>query len=158
MPYQQPPDDILVMQQEFQQGEDENMWGNNMNRNDMNGPMTQLDDDSSSSGMHSGAEHNPDDPKYMDPKYCERRRRNNLAAKKCRENRKVINEMRLTKSKLLETENSRLKKELRSLADEVSSLKELVEKKKMAIAKGEKFDLPKFPNGSLENVAKDEFS
>lgn len=64
-----------------------------------------------------------------DPKYLERRRRNNLAARKCRENRRQANMMRVTKSRKLESENSKLKDELHNLTAEVKSLKQMIEKK-----------------------------
>ena len=78
----------------------------------------------------------------IDPKYTERRQRNNQAARKCRENRKVINEMRMAKSTVLETENQRLKEELQNLTSEVSTLKDLIELKNAAKAKGEPFEPP----------------
>ncbi len=78
----------------------------------------------------------------FDPKYVEHRNRNNFAARKCRENRKMLNHMRMTKSNVLETENHKLKEELRNLADEVMNLKEWISKKNDAKAKGEKFSPP----------------
>jgi len=75
-------------------------------------------------------------------KYIIRRQRNNLAARKCRENRKFLNKMRLAKADVLESENTRLKDEIGSLSAEVSNLKQLMEKKREAEAKGEKFELP----------------
>ena len=64
-----------------------------------------------------------------DPRYYQRRQRNNMAARKCREARKAVTQMRIAKSNLLESENEKLKAELKHLSVEVSSLKELVEKK-----------------------------
>lgn len=63
-------------------------------------------------------------------RYIERRRRNNMAARKCRENRKKQNTMRVAKSTILETENNKLKMELKSLNDEYTSLYRLMENKK----------------------------
>ena len=77
-----------------------------------------------------------------DPKYLERRKRNNLAARKCRENRRLMNMMRAAKSGILENENSRLKDELNNLAAEVNNLKQMIEKKNEAKAKGENFEPP----------------
>ena len=77
-----------------------------------------------------------------DPKYLERRKRNNLAARKCRENRRLMNMMRAAKSGILENENSQLKDELNNLAAEVNNLKQMIEKKNEAKAKGENFAPP----------------
>ena len=77
-----------------------------------------------------------------DVKYFERRKRNNMAARKCRENRKVLNQIRISKSAVLETENTRLKEELTSLSAEVNNLKQMIEKKQEAKARGEPFSLP----------------
>ena len=82
--------------------------------------------------------------KNADPKYLERRKRNNLAARKCRENRRLMSMMREAKSGILETENSRLKDELHNLAAEVNNLKQMIEKKNEAKAKGECFEPPPF--------------
>ncbi|KAK2147326.1 hypothetical protein LSH36_559g01010 [Paralvinella palmiformis] len=79
---------------------------------------------------------------YIDPRYMERRKRNNIAARKCRENRKLLNDIRLQKATILETENSRLRDEMKELTTEISSLRDLLERKKMAQAKGETFELP----------------
>ena len=77
-----------------------------------------------------------------DPKYLERRKRNNLAARKCRENRRLMNMMCAAQSGILENENSRLKDELNNLAAEVNNLKQMIEKKNEAKAKGENFEPP----------------
>ncbi len=95
-----------------------------------------------SSTSNDGADAVVDGNPYPDPKYSERRMRNNLAAKKCRENRKALNNLRLAKSSILETENLRLRQELHQLTSEIGELRDLLEKKKMAEAKGEKFEPP----------------
>ena len=82
------------------------------------------------------------DRRTSDPKYVERRKRNNLAARKCRENRRVMNMMRAAQSSVLETENSKLKDELHHLAVEVNNLKQMIVKKNEARNKGEEFPLP----------------
>ena len=92
---------------------------------------------SSATGVHHGK-----CSKNADPKYLERRKRNNLAARKCRENRRLMNMMRAAKSGILETENSRLKDELNNLAAEVNNLKQMIEKKNEAKAKGHNFEPP----------------
>ncbi|CAG5118537.1 unnamed protein product [Candidula unifasciata] len=69
--------------------------------------------------------------RYMDPKYLERRRRNNEAARKCRENRKTLTKIREAKSDYLETENNKLRDELNSLQEEMKQLRELIEKKRL---------------------------
>ena len=81
----------------------------------------------------------PSDP-HHNTKYFVRRHRNNLAAQKCRENRKQLTNMRMAKATVLETENMRLKQELGSLTTEVNNLKGLIVKKKEAQAKGERFN------------------
>ncbi|KAH9491691.1 hypothetical protein Btru_029926 [Bulinus truncatus] len=78
-----------------------------------------------------GSRRNPGDTKYLDPKYLERRRRNNEAARKCRENRKTLTKIREAKSDYLETENSKLRDELNSLQEEMKQLRELIEKKRL---------------------------
>ncbi|XP_050400989.2 transcription factor atf-2 isoform X1 [Patella vulgata] len=70
-------------------------------------------------------------PKHIDPKYIERRRRNNEAARKCRENRKYVTNMREAKSDYLQQENGKLKDELDSLQEEMKQLRELMEKKRL---------------------------
>ena len=77
-----------------------------------------------------------------DVRYMERRRRNNMAARKCRENRKMLNNLRVAKSGILENENSKLKMELHCLTSEFSTLNELLERKKYAESVGEQFVLP----------------
>ena len=71
------------------------------------------------------------DLKYLDPKYLERRRRNNEAARKCRENRKTLTKLREAKSDYLESENGKLREELGSLQEEMKQLRELIEKKRL---------------------------
>jgi hypothetical protein len=73
----------------------------------------------------------PTDPKYLDPKYLERRRRNNEAARKCRENRKNLTRMREVKSEVLESENGKLRGELEELQEEMKKLRDLLDKKRM---------------------------
>jgi galactokinase len=48
----------------------------------------------------------------IDPRYAERRKRNNEAARKCRENRKTLTQLREVKSNYLESENGKLRQEL----------------------------------------------
>lgn len=101
-------------------------------------------EDSSSSGdAHQGA---PLGGSGNDNTYVERRRRNNAAARKCRENRRIMTELRKAKSNILENENNQLKSELRSLAGEVAELKRLMEQKKLAREKGEPFNPPQVPS------------
>lgn len=71
------------------------------------------------------------DPKVFDPKYIERRKRNNEAARKCRENRKTLTRMREAKSDFLEKENMKLRNEMESLQDEMKQLREMLEKKRV---------------------------
>ena len=79
---------------------------------------------------------------HTDPRYTERRKRNNVAARKCRENRKLLNDIRLEKSTILETENNRLRDEMKDLAAEITGLRDLLDKKKQAQERGEPFQLP----------------
>ncbi len=95
---------------------------------------------SSSSAQAPDGDVPPD--RHKDAKYLERRKRNNMAARKCRENRKVLNQIRISKSAVLETENTRLKEELTSLSVEVNNLKQMIEKKHEAKARGEPFSVP----------------
>lgn len=67
----------------------------------------------------------------LDPKYIERRKRNNEAARKCRENRKALTKMREVKSSYLESENGKLRNEMNDLQEEVKQLRELLEKKRL---------------------------
>lgn len=76
----------------------------------------------------------------IDPKYAERRRRNNEAARKCRENRKTLTQLREVKSNYLENENGKLREELDMLQSEMKRLRDLVEKKK-GIKKDRKEDV-----------------
>lgn len=84
---------------------------------------------SRSNGVHNVRA--PVDPKYLDPKYLERRRRNNEAARKCRENRKNLTRMREVKSDILESENNKLRSELDELQEEMKKLRDLLEKKRL---------------------------
>ncbi|XP_005108942.2 bromodomain-containing protein 4A [Aplysia californica] len=83
------------------------------------------------SSSRSALRRNSNETKYMDPKYLERRRRNNEAARKCRENRKALTKLREAKSDYLESENSKLRDELTSLQEEMKQLRELIEKKRL---------------------------
>ncbi|CAI9739773.1 probable basic-leucine zipper transcription factor F [Octopus vulgaris] len=67
----------------------------------------------------------------LDPKYVERRKRNNEAARKCRENRKALTKMREVKSSYLESENGKLRNEMNDLQEEVKQLRDLLEKKRL---------------------------
>ena len=80
--------------------------------------------------MRRSAMKHPGDHKYQDPKYLERRRRNNEAARKCRENRKALTKLREAKSDYLESENGKLRNELNSLQEEMKQLRDLIEKKR----------------------------
>nr|KAG5688339.1 hypothetical protein BaRGS_027881 [Batillaria attramentaria] len=73
----------------------------------------------------------PTDLKHLDPKYLERRRRNNEAARKCRENRKNLTRLREAKSDYLESENNKLRHELDGLQEEMKQLRELLDKKRL---------------------------
>lgn len=86
-----------------------------------------------------GNRRNPLDQKYLDPKYLERRRRNNEAARKCRENRKTLTKLREAKSDYLESENSKLRDELNGLQEEMKQLRELIEKKRLEQGLPEEF-------------------
>ena len=70
---------------------------------------------------------NPRSP--YDKRYVERRRKNNEAARKCRENRKRMTKIREVKSGYLESENGKLKDELTDLQVEMKQLREMLEKK-----------------------------
>lgn len=65
-----------------------------------------------------------------DNRYVERRRKNNEAARKCRENRKQLTKIREVKSGYLESENGKLKSELKGLQMEMKELRDLLEKKR----------------------------
>lgn len=93
------------------------------------GPLPLLKTTSTSSGRKSGHKHNP--RSHIDPKYAERRRRNNEAARKCRENRKSLTMVREAKSEYLAGENGKLRDELDDLQDEMRKLKELIEQKRI---------------------------
>ncbi|XP_060077867.1 transcription factor atf-2-like isoform X2 [Ylistrum balloti] len=90
------------------------------------GPLPLLK--SSSTGRKTGHKHNP--RSHIDPKYAERRRRNNEAARKCRENRKSLTMVREAKSEYLAGENGKLRDELDELQEEMRKLKDLIEKKR----------------------------
>jgi len=85
---------------------------------------------SSGDGEHRSRSRSYSNPRAMfDVKYVERRKRNNEAARKCRENRKQLTRIREVKSGYLENENGKLKDELMSLQDEMRELRELLERK-----------------------------
>jgi hypothetical protein len=65
----------------------------------------------------------------QDPKYYERRQRNNFAAKRCRANRRALYEFRYQRAKELEDENDSLKKEMENLKAELATLKQILLKK-----------------------------
>ncbi|KAJ8305504.1 hypothetical protein KUTeg_016049, partial [Tegillarca granosa] len=67
----------------------------------------------------------------IDPKYAERRRKNNEAARKCRENRKTLTRIREVKSEYLASENGKLRNEVEVLHEEMKQLRELIESKKL---------------------------
>lgn len=72
-------------------------------------------------------------------KYAERRWKNNLAAKKCRDQKKAHVGMSQCKSKILQVQNDALKNCIFVLNQEVNTLKELVDKKNQARLRGEAF-------------------
>ena len=74
--------------------------------------------------------------------YEDKRKRNNEAARKCREKKRFLMNIRRVQSEYLETENSKLKKELKMLSNEVSNLKDLMETKRMTEEKGGVFHPP----------------
>ncbi|KAK3091243.1 hypothetical protein FSP39_018225 [Pinctada imbricata] len=86
------------------------------------------DDSYSSNGQ--GSDSGNGKRSMLDPKYVERRRRNNEAARKCRENRKTLTKIREAKSGYLETENNKLRSELEQLHSEMQHLKEMIDKKR----------------------------
>ncbi|KAH3721172.1 hypothetical protein DPMN_064090 [Dreissena polymorpha] len=85
----------------------------------------------------------------FDVKYVERRRRNNEAARKCRENRKHLTKIREVKSGYLENENGKLKEELMSLQDEMRELRGMLEKKRKT--KGDAIDVEKNADCAKDN-------
>lgn len=70
------------------------------------------------------------DSDSVQAKFRERRMRNSKAVRKCRENRKLLTDLNMTAATILESENHKLKEELRSLSREVTDLKEMIGKKK----------------------------
>lgn len=78
----------------------------------------------------SGSGNNSNPRALIDPRYVERRKRNNEAARKCRENRKTLTQLREVKSSYLENENGKLREELDVLQGEMKRLRDLVEKKR----------------------------
>lgn len=74
--------------------------------------------------------------------YTERRRKNNLAARKCRENKKKQLRIKEAQSDQLESENRNLKDKVKRITSEVQSLRELISKKKSAEKQGRSFTLP----------------
>ena len=96
-------------------------------------PLTPTDDYNGQLGMdsfryRSRSFSNPPRSPY-DKRYVERRRKNNEAARKCRENRKRLTKIREVKSGYLESENGKLKEELTDLQVEMKQLREMLEKK-----------------------------
>ena len=89
---------------------------------------TPEDDRNDTNSSGSGQYMNP--RSLIDPRYAERRKRNNEAARKCRENRKTLTQLREVKSNYLESENGKLRQELDVLSSEMKRLRDLVEKKK----------------------------
>ena len=81
----------------------------------------------------------------FDVKYVERRKRNNEAARKCRENRKHLTKLREVKSDYLVNENGKLKDELTGLQDEMRELRDLLEKKRQT----------REANGEMDNTEDD---
>lgn len=75
-----------------------------------------------------------------DTKYVERRRKNNEAARRCRENRKQLTKIREVKSGYLESENGKLKTELKGLQEEMRELRDLLEKKRQDKGENGDFD------------------
>ncbi|XP_076441068.1 uncharacterized protein LOC143280320 [Babylonia areolata] len=96
-------------------------------------PLSLVKKDSSGTAAVRGSagRNPPSDPRHLDPKYVERRRRNNEAARKCRENRKNLTRLREAKSEYLESENNKLRVELESLQEEMKQLRELLDKKRL---------------------------
>ena len=92
-------------------------------------------DDSGSNGQGSSESGNGRRA-GVDPKYVERRKRNNEAARKCRENRKTLTKIREAKSDYLESQNSKLRTELDQLQSEMRHLKEMINKKRESESKG----------------------
>lgn len=68
---------------------------------------------------------------HIDPRYVERRKRNNEAARKCRENRKNLTSLREVKSNILESENGKLRSELDTLQDEMRELRDMIDRKRV---------------------------
>jgi len=91
-----------------------------------------------------------------DTRYIERREKNNMAARKCRENRRIVNELRVMKSQVLENENEKLKDELRNLSEEVHGLKRLIERKHQSDDNGDRFEQPAFPDQVTKEESMDE--
>lgn len=67
--------------------------------------------------------------RLKDPKYVERRRRNNEAARKCRENRKTLHQMREAQTSFYEMQNSHLKVKVAQQREELGRLQLLLKKK-----------------------------
>lgn len=70
------------------------------------------------------------DSDSLQAKFRERRMRNSIAVRKSRDNRKLLTDLNMTAATILESENHKLKEELRSLSREVTDLKEMIGKKK----------------------------
>lgn len=82
----------------------------------------------------------PEDLK--DGKYFERRKRNNLAAKKSRDQRKVRESQVCQRATLMEKENAVLRAQVGTLRDEAGSLRSLLLQRK--IAKRKEFKIKEF--------------
>ncbi|CAD5119399.1 DgyrCDS8014 [Dimorphilus gyrociliatus] len=89
-------------------------------------------------GTSDGGEENEN----MQRKYLDRRAKNNFAARKCREKKRMENAKRQQQNSNLAYENAKLKAELQVLEDEYESLKDLIQKKRLAKERGEEFHLP----------------
>ena len=70
-------------------------------------------------------------------RYQERRRRNNEAVRRCRENKRQRYQMRAEMSTILEVENRKLRSELENLNSEVKELKHMLVQRKPSGACGD---------------------
>ncbi|XP_013399392.1 uncharacterized protein LOC106165643 isoform X2 [Lingula anatina] len=110
---------------------------------DVNTYTSDSDSEAASHTSDSETAYGAGNSRYLiDPKYAERRRRNNEAARKCRENRKALIQQRKAKTDHLENENKTLRTELQGLAEEIAVLRGMIEKKRSSGGKSE--------NGSTE--------
>ena len=83
-----------------------------------------------STNKRSRVSKNSSDPNQKDGKYFERRKRNNVAAKKSRDARKQREDEIAIRASFLEKENSILKAQLQTLKDEAQQLRILLSQKK----------------------------